>query len=79
MFFYCYSAASGYIFNYDKSFILFSPNVTQNVQREITNLFGLAEDSIYERYLRPPAMIVRNRRYFFHELKVRVAKKLVCL
>lgn len=68
--FYCYSAASRQNFNYDKSSILFSPNVTHNVRCDIKTLFGLAEVPIYERYLGLPAMVGRNRRYFFRDLKL---------
>lgn len=74
----CYSMASRKHFNYEKSFILFSLNVAPNVLCEITALFGLAEVSAYEHYLGLPAIIGRNRRYFFNELKHRVTKKLSC-
>lgn len=60
------------------SFYSFSPNMAPNVWRKITALFGLTEVLAYEKYLGLVAMIGKNLQYFFHELKVRVAKKLSC-
>lgn len=44
--------------------------MTHNVRCDIKTLFGLAEVPIYERYLGLPAMVGRNRRYFFRDLKL---------
>lgn len=43
-----YSVALGQIFYYNKSFILFSPNLAQNVRSKITALFDLVEVPNYE-------------------------------
>lgn len=39
--FYGYTAASGQVFNYDKSSMVFSSNTNQNQMEEIKNIFGL--------------------------------------
>lgn len=57
----CYSVASRQLFNYQKSSILFSPNVTSNVWCQIIALFGLAKVLAYELYLGLLVMIGRNR------------------
>ncbi|KAH9681066.1 hypothetical protein KPL71_026800 [Citrus sinensis] len=74
--FYGYSAASGQVFNYDKSSMFFSSNTNQSQVEEIKNIFGLNIVSKHEKYLGLPSMVGRKKISFFNEIKLRVLNKL---
>lgn len=71
-----YSATFGQCFNFEKSLMLFSPNVYAVVHRAVTEIFGFPVVPAYARYLRLPAMVGQKEKGFFQELHHRVMKKL---
>lgn len=74
--FYCYVAASGQIFNYNKSSIFFSGRIQAEYATAIRNIFQLNTVSRYEKYLGLPYMIGRKNMSFFNEVKLKVISKI---
>lgn len=56
-----YEKASGQVINLQKSMITFSPNVSDEVRSEISDVLGLASDNSHNRYLGLPASIGRDK------------------
>ena len=75
-FFDCYTAASGQIFNYEKSSMLFSSSTSQREVEEISSIFELIVVCKHEKYLGLPFMVVRAKISFFNDIKLRVLSKL---
>ncbi|KAH9769616.1 reverse transcriptase domain-containing protein [Citrus sinensis] len=71
-----YAAASGQIFNFEKSSIFFSTNTKQSQMDEIGSIFNLNVVSRHERYLGLPSMVGRKKTNFFNYVKLRVLNKL---
>ncbi|KAH9735375.1 reverse transcriptase domain-containing protein [Citrus sinensis] len=71
-----YAAASGQIFNFEKSSIFFSTNTKQSQMDEIRSIFNLNVVSRHERYLGLPSMMGRKKTNFFNYVKLRVLNKL---
>lgn len=71
-----YTAASGQIFNYEKSSMFFSSSTSQQLGEEISNIFYLAVVSKHEKYLGLPSMVGRAKISFFNDIKLRVLSKL---
>ena len=74
--FYCYAAASGQVFNYDKSLMFFSTNTNQGQTEEVKSIFELNVVSKHEKYIGLPAMVGRKKTCFFNDVKLRVWSKL---
>ncbi|KAH9656895.1 putative reverse transcriptase/RNA-dependent DNA polymerase [Citrus sinensis] len=72
----CYAAASGQLFNYDKSSMFFSGNITNGVITAIKNIFQLNVVSRHEKYLELPSMVGRKKSGFFNNIKLRVSSKI---
>ena len=60
-----YGQASGQKINFDKSFILFSSNVSQQTQNQILEWFDINSIVFSEKYLGLPFMVGRSKNYFF--------------
>lgn len=71
-----YTAASGQIFNFEKSSIFFSSNTNQRQIEEIKSIFNLNVVSRNEKYLGLPSMVGRKKISFFNDIKLRVLSKL---
>lgn len=71
-----YAAASGQLFNYNKSSIFFSGNTDNESISAIKNIFQLNIVSRHEKYLGPPSMVGRKRKGFFNDIKLKVTSKL---
>lgn len=74
--FYCYTAASGQVFNYEKSSMFFSSSTSQFQREAFRNIFGLNAVTKHEKYLGLPSMVGRRKISFFNEVKLRVLNKL---
>ena len=74
--FYCYAAASGQVFNFEKSSMFFSSSISQIQREEYKNIFGLNVVTKHEKYLGLPSMVGRRKINFFNEIKLRVLSKL---
>lgn len=74
--FYSYAAASGQVFNFEKSSMLFSSGTSQIQKEEFKNVFRLNVVTKHERYLGLPSMVGRRKISFFNEIKLRVLSKL---
>lgn len=72
----CYAAASGQIFNYEKSSMFFSANTKQEQISTIKHIFQLQVVSRHEKYLGLPSMIGRNKTSFFNDIKLRILSKI---
>ncbi|KAH9782560.1 reverse transcriptase domain-containing protein [Citrus sinensis] len=72
----CYSAASGQIFNFEKSSLFLSGNVQHDRATAIGQIFHLNIVSRHEKYLGLPAMIGRKRSNFFNDIKLKVFNKI---
>ncbi|KAH9649551.1 rnase h domain-containing protein [Citrus sinensis] len=72
----CYAAASGQIFNFEKSSMLFSGNVSARQINEIKDIFQLKVVSKHEKYLGLPSMVGRKKVGFFKEIKLRILSKI---
>lgn len=72
----CYTAATGQIFNYEKSSMLFSSSTSQREVEEISSIFELTVVSKHEKYLGLPSMVGRAKISFFNDIKLRVLSKL---
>lgn len=71
-----YGAASGQIFNYEKSSMLFSRNVHNSQIEIIKGIFQLNVVSKHNKYLGLPSMVGRRKISFFNETKLRIWNKL---
>ena len=74
--FYCYAAASGQIFNFEKSSMFFSENAKQGQISTIKDIFQLQVASRHEKYLGLPSMVGRKKTSFFNEIKLRIINKI---
>ncbi|KAH9650223.1 putative reverse transcriptase/RNA-dependent DNA polymerase [Citrus sinensis] len=72
----CYAAASGQIFNYEKSSMFCSGKLPAEQITAIKNIFQLKMVSKYEKYLGLPSMIGREKMSFFNEVKLNVLSKI---
>ena len=72
----CYTAASGQVFNYEKSSMFFSYNTSSNHIEEIKRIFALNVVSKHEKYLGLPSMVGRKKTSFFNDIKLRLLNKL---
>lgn len=72
----CYAAASGQIFNYDKSSMFFSGDISDSQMGTIKNIFQLHVVSRHEKYLGLPSMVGRNKKSFFKDIELRVMNKI---
>ena len=72
----CYAAAFGQIFNFEKSSMLFSGNVSAGQINEIKDIFQLKVVSKHEKYLGLPFMVGRKKVRFFKEIKWRILSKI---
>ncbi len=72
----CYAAASGQLFNFDKSSMVFSGKIPADRVNGIKNIFQLNVVSIHEKYLGLPSMVGRNKTNFFNEVKLKVLSKI---
>ncbi|KAK9209014.1 hypothetical protein WN944_001375 [Citrus x changshan-huyou] len=72
----CYAAASGQIFNYEKSSMFCSGKLPAEQITAIKNIFQLKMMSKYENYLGLPSMIRRKKMSFFNEVKLKVLSKI---
>lgn len=61
----CYAAASGQIFNFEKSSMLFSESTKPEQISSITTIFQLQVVSRHAKYLGLPSMVGRNKTSFF--------------
>lgn len=74
--FYKYAVASGQIFNFGKSSMLFSRNKQAKQIEEIKSIFQLNVVSRHEKYLGLPSMVRRKKVSFFNYIKLRVLNKI---
>lgn len=58
----CYAAASGQLFNYDKSSMFFSGNTSSGLISAIRNIFQLNVVSRHEKYLGLSSMVGRKKK-----------------
>ncbi|KAH9696949.1 hypothetical protein KPL71_023406 [Citrus sinensis] len=72
----CYVAASGQIFNYEKSSMVFSGKLQAEQITTIKNIFQLNIVSKYEKYLGLPSIIGGKTMSFFNELKLKLLSKI---
>lgn len=72
----CYAAASGHVFNYEKSSMFFSTSTSQNQMKEVRCIFCLNVVSKHEKYLGLPSMVGRRKISFFNDIRLRVLSKL---
>ncbi|KAH9663932.1 reverse transcriptase domain-containing protein [Citrus sinensis] len=72
----CYTAASGQVFNYEKSSMFFSSNTSSSHMEEIKGIFALNVVSKHEKYLGLPSMVGRKKTSFFNNIKLRLLTKL---
>lgn len=73
-----YSAASGCLFNFDKSSILFDPSARENVWNEIKCLLGLTKVSSYDKYLGLPSGGRQRRAFLISWVTVPGGEEIVC-
>lgn len=71
-----YEKVSGQKLNRDKTVLFFIKSNPSEMQRQIMGALGVIELKQYEEYLGFPAMVGRNKRASFNQLKQRVWKKL---
>ncbi|KAH9680916.1 reverse transcriptase domain-containing protein [Citrus sinensis] len=71
----CYSAASGQLFNLDKSSMFLSGNIQAGQAATIKDIFQLNIVSRHEKYLGLPSMIGRKRSSFFTDIKLKIHNK----
>lgn len=71
-----YAAASGQIFNYEKSSMFFSANIQAKQIEEIKNIFQLNVVSRHEKYLGLPSMVGRKKISLFNYIKLRVLNQI---
>lgn len=71
-----YERASGQVINLNKSSVVFSKNVKDDVQLMVTEMFGVKRADKHERYLGLPTFVGRNNVASFSSLKDRLWQKL---
>ena len=71
-----YEKASGQKVNFSKSAISFSPNTSEEIQRDIKAILGLDVTAPHDKYLGLPTLVGRNKRKTFAAIKERLWKKL---
>ena len=71
-----YENVSGQKLNRDKIALFFSKSTSSEMQRQIMGAFGVNELNPYEEYLGLPALVGRNKRASFDQLKQKVWKRL---
>ncbi|KAH9681144.1 putative reverse transcriptase/RNA-dependent DNA polymerase [Citrus sinensis] len=71
-----YAAASGQIFNYEKSSMFYSGKLSAEQISAIKNIFQLKMLSKFEKYLGLPSMIGRKKTSFFNEVKLKLLSKI---
>lgn len=71
-----YTKASGQVFNYEKSSLLFSPNTLGHIKTAVQNIFNLEVVSHHEQYLGLPSMIGKNKYLYFRIMKERILNKI---
>ena len=71
-----YGEASGQHINFTKSSILFSPNVSQQIQEDILDLTEIRSVVFTEKYLGLPSMVGRAKNNSFQSLKDRIWKRI---
>lgn len=74
--FYGYAAASGQIFNIQKSSLFFSGKIPESQRATIRGIFKLNVVSKHEKYLGFPSMIGRKKMGFFNDVKLKVLNKI---
>lgn len=74
--FYCYTSASGQVFNYEKSSMFFSSQIQGGQIITIKNIFELNVVSMHEKYLGLPSMIGRRKISFFNYIKLKLLRKI---
>ena len=72
----CCTAASGQLFNFDKSSMVFSGKIPPDRVNAIKNIIQLNVVSRHEKYLGLPFMVGRNKTNFFNEVKLKVLSKI---
>ncbi|XP_062006063.1 uncharacterized protein LOC133723263 [Rosa rugosa] len=73
-----YGRASGQLVNFDKSSVVFSRNVSNFMQDEVSSLLGVEVVESHERYLGLPTYVGRKKTATFQFIKDNLAKKLSC-
>ena len=71
-----YEQLSGQKLNKEKTMLYFSKSTPLDIQYEIMAKFGVTELKQYEAYLGLPALVGRNKRASFDQLKQKVWKRL---
>ena len=71
-----YEKVSGQKLNRDKIALFFSKSTSSEMQRQIMGALGVNELNPYEEYLGLPALVGRNKRAIFDQLKQKVWKRL---
>jgi len=71
-----YEAASGQVVNVDKSKVLYSRNVSENMRSMLQQSFGFKAVETYDRYLGFPTFIGRSKKTVFQNVCDGVWKKL---
>ena len=72
----CYAAASGQLFNYDKSFLVFSGKVPGDRVEAIKRIFQLNVVSRHEKYIGLPSIVGRKKTSFVNEVKLKAGVSL---
>lgn len=72
----CYAAASGQLFNFEKSSLVFSGSIPKDRAEAIKNIFQLNVVSRHGKYLGLPSMVGRKKTSFFNEVKLKVVSKI---
>ncbi|XP_062014013.1 uncharacterized protein LOC133730438 [Rosa rugosa] len=70
-----YGRASGQLVNFDKSSVIFSKNVSSELQGEISSLLGVEIVASHERYLGLPTYVGKKKTATFQYIKENLAKK----
>ncbi|KAH9688162.1 reverse transcriptase domain-containing protein [Citrus sinensis] len=71
-----YAAASGQIFNFQKSSLFFSGKIPEHQRAANRGIFNLNVVSKHEKYLGLPSMIGRKKMGFFNDIKLKVLNKI---
>ncbi|XP_042983363.1 uncharacterized protein LOC122312776 [Carya illinoinensis] len=71
-----YERASGQCINKEKTSMVFSKNVNDDLKRDIMQLWGGSYTQQYEKYLGLPPMVGRSKKQAFSDIRKRVWQKL---
>ncbi|XP_024200181.1 uncharacterized protein LOC112203446 [Rosa chinensis] len=71
-----YGTASGQLINFSKSSVVFSKNVTVEMQEEVSDFLGVEVVALHKKYLGLPTYVGRKKTSTFQYIKDRLAKKL---